>query len=86
MKVTFILLAVLLILLLAAHLALLLWKERDSLRAAYLRIHGVPTEERARMTDADRRAAALSAKEQENFMSYDGSEQPPIDVEQLLWE
>ena len=72
--------------LLAAHLALLLWKERDSLKDAYRRIHGLPPKERAEPTDADRRAAAQAAKEQQNFMDYDGSEQMPIDVEMLLWE
>ena len=88
MKVTFILLAVLLVLLLAAHLALLLWKERDSIRSAYWRWRGKPARDRvaAEMTDADRRAAALTAKEQQNFMDYDGDEQPEIDVDQFIWE
>lgn len=74
----------LLVVLLLVNLALLLWKERDSLWDAYQRIHGVPPTERVRLTDADRRAEALAAKEQENFLSYDGTEQPEIDASQFI--
>ena len=84
MKMLLIMLAML-ILLLAAHLLLMLWKERDSLRSAYWRWRGKPARERiAAQTEADRRAALVAAKEQENFMDYDGTEQPEIDVSELI--
>lgn len=85
MKMLLIMLAMLVILM-AAHLALMLWKERDSLRSAYWRWRGKPARERvaAVQTDADKRAALLAAKEQENFMNYDGNEQPEIDVSELI--
>ena len=72
--------------LLLAHLLLGLWKERDNLRAMWWRWLGKPARERiaAQQTEADRRAAVLAAKEQQNFMDYDGDEQPEIDITELV--
>ena len=37
-------------------------------------------------TDADRTQEAVARRELENFMNYDGTEQPPIDPDRILGE
>ncbi len=37
-------------------------------------------------TDADRIQQAVLRREHENFMNYDGTEQPPIDPDRILGE
>ena len=75
------------VVLMAIQTAVLLWRERDSIRSAINRRAGKESRKRVAqvLTDADRRAAARAAKERENFMLYDGTPQTPID-EELLGE
>ena len=75
MTLLWILLAMIALLMLL-HLLIELWKERESIRSAYWRWRGKPARERvaAEMNNADRRAAARAAKEQ----------QTEIDVSELI--
>ena len=52
--------------------------EKRSKKAKAERARRVPA-----MNERDRKAAALAAKEWDNFLNYDGDEQIPIDVSLL---
>lgn len=78
-------LGVALVALIAIQTAVQLWRERGSIRSFINRRAGKESRERVAraLNDADRRNAVRAAKERENFMLYDGTEQEPIDVELL---
>ena len=74
--------------LLALQGALLLAKDWEAVCALWWRLRGKRSRKRIAeqghqketgRTEADRRAAAMQAKETHNLWEYDGGEQPPID-------
>lgn len=56
------------------------WK---NVRARYWRRRGQKARRRIEATEAERRAAAVAARERENFWAYNGTEQPEIEPEAL---
>ena len=80
-------------LLLAAQGVLMLIKERETVRSLWWRFRGRKARKTIaqprppdRRSEAERRAAALEAKQNRNLWEYDGAEQPPIDPETLITE
>ena len=68
--------------LLSLHLAVQLWRERESIRGMLDRARKRKQEEapkRATITDADKRDARRLAHENTNFLNYDGGKQPQYD-------
>ncbi len=68
--------------LLSLHLAVQLWRERESLCEMLDRVRRQKEEDppkAATITDADEREARRRAHENANFLNYDGGKQPQYD-------
>lgn len=68
--------------LLSLHLAVQLWRERESIRGMLDRVCKRKQEEppkKVATTDADKREARRRAYENTNFLNYDGDKQPQYD-------
>lgn len=68
--------------LLSLHLAVQLWRERESIRGMLDQARKRKQEEppkKAAITDADERDARRRAHENANFLNYDGGKQPQYD-------